>query len=61
MDESAAPRETGDHESGDRHPARFARPVLIAAAVVLFLQRKYAPATDSDDEEDLGFDDLAGR
>jgi ABC-type Fe3+ transport system permease subunit len=34
MDESAAPRETGDHESGDRHPARFARPVLIAAAVV---------------------------
>lgn len=32
-----------------------------AAAVVLFLQRKNAPATDSDDEEDLGFDDLAGR
>lgn len=34
MDESAAPRETGDHESKDRGPARFARPVLIAAAVV---------------------------
>ena len=34
MDESAAPRETGDHEPRDRGPARFARPVLIAAAVV---------------------------
>lgn len=34
MDESAVPREPDDHESRDRGPARFARPVLIAAAVV---------------------------
>jgi Mn2+/Fe2+ NRAMP family transporter len=32
-----------------------------ASAVVLFLQRKNAPAADGEDEEDLGFDDLAGR
>jgi len=34
MDESAAPGETADHEQRRRGPARFARPVLIAAAVV---------------------------
>jgi hypothetical protein len=34
MDDSAAPGETRDHEPRDRGPARFARPVLIAAAVV---------------------------
>jgi hypothetical protein len=34
MDESAAPRETADHEHSHSGPARFARPVLIAAAVV---------------------------
>jgi len=34
MDESAAPVEPGGHEPRDRGPARFARPVLIAAAVV---------------------------
>ena len=34
MDESAATREPDDHESRDRGPARFARPVLIAGAVV---------------------------
>ncbi|WP_457950825.1 hypothetical protein ACTAQI_09900 [Pseudarthrobacter sp. alpha12b] len=34
MDDSAAPRETGDNGSRDRGPARFARPVLIASAVV---------------------------
>ncbi|MFF2344437.1 hypothetical protein [Pseudarthrobacter sp. NPDC058119] len=34
MDESAAPREPDNHESRNRGPARFARPVLIAAAVV---------------------------
>ncbi|MGN6441653.1 MAG: hypothetical protein ACTHL6_07115 [Arthrobacter sp.] len=34
MDESAAPGETADHEPRHSGPARFARPVLIAAAVV---------------------------
>jgi hypothetical protein len=34
MDESTAPVEPGGHEPRDRGPARFARPVLIAAAVV---------------------------
>lgn len=34
--------------------------VAAASAVVLFLQRKNA-AADADDDEDLGFDDLAGR
>ncbi|HKU03014.1 MAG TPA: hypothetical protein VJQ80_09420 [Arthrobacter sp.] len=34
MDESAAPREPDNHESRNSGPARFARPVLIAAAVV---------------------------
>ena len=35
--------------------------VAAASAVVLFLQRKNAPAADGEDDEDLGFDDLAGR
>ena len=34
MDESSAPGETGEHGPKERGPARFARPVLIAAAVV---------------------------
>ncbi|MFP5312808.1 MAG: hypothetical protein ACLGH7_10460, partial [Actinomycetes bacterium] len=34
MDESAAPGETAGHEHRHSGPARFARPVLIAAAVV---------------------------
>ena len=34
--------------------------VAAASAVVLFLQRKNAPAADGEDDEDLGFDDLAG-
>jgi hypothetical protein len=34
MDDSAAQGETRDHEPRDRGPARFARPVLIAASVV---------------------------
>lgn len=34
MDESAAPRATGGHGPADGGTARFARPVLIAAAVV---------------------------
>ena len=34
MDDSAGPGETGDHEPKEGGPARFARPVLIAAAVV---------------------------
>src|SRR6478609_2543731 len=34
MDETAAPGDTGEHEHKERGPARFARPVLIAAAVV---------------------------
>ncbi|MDQ0768386.1 ABC-type Fe3+ transport system permease subunit [Pseudarthrobacter defluvii] len=34
MDESAAPRDTAEHEPRHSGPARFARPVLVAAAVV---------------------------
>ncbi|MEW1805609.1 hypothetical protein [Pseudarthrobacter sp. NPDC080039] len=34
MDESAAPTENGDQEPGKRGAARFARPVLIAAALI---------------------------
>src|SRR6478609_2592837 len=34
MDETAAPGDTGEHGPKERGPARFARPVLIAAAVV---------------------------
>ncbi|MGN7147818.1 hypothetical protein ACTHQ6_02335 [Arthrobacter sp. SAFR-179] len=34
MDESTAPVEPGGHPPRNRGPARFARPVLIAAAVV---------------------------
>ncbi|BCW76470.1 hypothetical protein NicSoilB11_27950 [Arthrobacter sp. NicSoilB11] len=34
MDDSAAPGETGEHRPRDRGVARFARPALIAAAVV---------------------------
>lgn len=34
MDESAAPGETGEHETKHQGPARFARPVLIIAAIV---------------------------
>ncbi|MDQ0663558.1 hypothetical protein QFZ35_002056 [Arthrobacter ulcerisalmonis] len=34
MDDNAAPGETSDHKARGSGPARFARPVLIAASVV---------------------------